>query len=130
MINWRHIIEPSRVKLTEADSPRLIGCEHCGTEGCGRPLDPDDGTCVCRYQGYDGNSPINCEDACPYCEGTGGELIATEPVELEDLEADRCTDCGADLPLRFPCNERTCPQRGREPLDPMRGVEFPFAENH
>jgi hypothetical protein len=87
MICWRNIIQPSRLTLTEADSPRLVLCEACGSEGCGRSLDPDDGTCACRYRGYEGNSPTNCEHACPYCEGTGGELIATEPVELEDLEA-------------------------------------------
>lgn len=85
MISWHNIIEPTRLRVTEADSPRLVLCEACGSEGCGRSLDPDDGTCDCRYHGYDGNSPTNCEDACPYCEGTGGALIATEPVELDDL---------------------------------------------
>lgn len=72
--------------LTEADSPRIVLCGACGSEGCARSLDPDDGTCDCRYRGYDGNYPINCPDACRCCEGTGGELIATEPVELEDLD--------------------------------------------
>jgi hypothetical protein len=86
MISWHNIIQPSRLTLTEADSPRLVLCEACGSEGCGRSLDPDDGTCACRYRGYDGNSPRECEHACPYCEGTGGELIATEPVTLDDID--------------------------------------------
>src|SRR5258706_14469585 len=55
---------------------RIVACEACGTEG--RVLvtvpgqwDPED------------------RGPCPYCEGTGGEIITTQPIEMEDLDEGR-----------------------------------------
>lgn len=50
---------------------RIVLCEACGSEGrilCsdGGPFDTDGGP-------------------CPWCEGTGGEVIETLPVELSDI---------------------------------------------
>lgn len=52
---------------------RIVPCEACGTEGC-------------RYFGHP-NAPDHeyCEP-CPYCEGTGGEIVTVEPVGLIDLD--------------------------------------------
>lgn len=72
------------MNVTEEDSPRLVLCPACESEGCSRLLDSEDGFCPCNYYGR--GPRHNCEHACPCCEGTGGELIATEPVTLEDLE--------------------------------------------
>jgi len=50
---------------------RIVLCEACGSEGrilsCdGGPYDTDGGP-------------------CPYCEGTGGELIKVQPITEEDF---------------------------------------------
>jgi len=52
---------------------RIVPCEACGSEG--RVLvtmpgewDPED------------------RGPCPYCDGTGGEIITTQPIEMEDLD--------------------------------------------
>lgn len=64
-----------------ASEARIMPCERCGSEGrlySGRANDPnphDDGP-------------------CPVCEGTGGEIIETEPVTLDDL----CCSDGVALP--------------------------------
>ncbi len=51
-----------------------VPCAHCGSEGK---------LYTSRYGGNDPDVwPIG---DCPVCEGTGGELIEAEPVELEDL---------------------------------------------
>ena len=54
---------------------RIVACEACGTEG--RVLvtvpgqwDPED------------------RGPCPYCDGTGGEIIETQPIEMADLDAE------------------------------------------
>jgi hypothetical protein len=52
------------------DSPRIIGCETCDTEGR-----------ILRGAGPDPKD----YGPCPVCDGTGGEIIRTEPVTLEDL---------------------------------------------
>jgi len=69
---WLH--EKSR--HLEAIDLRIVACEACGTEG--RVLvtvpgqwDPED------------------HGPCPYCEGTGGEIITTQPIEMEDLDEGR-----------------------------------------
>lgn len=49
---------------------RIVLCDACGSEGLLYHGDPDDGW---------------IED-CPYCEGTGGEIISTEPIDEDDLE--------------------------------------------
>jgi hypothetical protein len=74
-------VTPSRLTLTEADSPRLVLCEACGSEG----------RIYTRTIGYEpgcghAHSWGERDDGeCPYCEGTGGALIATESITLEDL---------------------------------------------
>lgn len=70
------------MKATPMDSPRIVLCEHCGSEGriyandtkpwADEPSERDDGP-------------------CPACEGTGGEIIETEPVMMEELD-DICGD--------------------------------------
>lgn len=63
--------------LAADQSPRLVPCEGCGSEGrlirtkSGHPNDPDE---------------ID-EGECPVCGGAGNELIATSAVTLDDLEA-------------------------------------------
>lgn len=54
------------------DQPTLQLCETCGSEGRlyrGHPNDPD---------------PVD-DGACPVCGGTGGELIATQPVSEPEI---------------------------------------------
>lgn len=53
------------------NSPRVVLCEACGSEGriyCG------------QYEDERDTGP------CPWCEGTGGELIETQPITLADLD--------------------------------------------
>ena len=62
------------------NSPRIICCSVCNGEGRIYVLDhfwdPNTG-------GGWGDRDIG---PCDACEGMGGEIIETEPVELEDLE--------------------------------------------
>ena len=56
------------------NDPRIIPCTHCGSEG--------------RILGsrHGGNDPDTIDHGpCPACEGTGGEIIETEMIEMEDL---------------------------------------------
>jgi hypothetical protein len=55
---------------TLADDVRIVPCEACGSEGR-----------IYRGQYEDER---DC-GPCPYCEGTGGEIITVQPIELEDL---------------------------------------------
>lgn len=92
---------------------RIVLCQACGSEGR---------VYVTGYDHGSWNEPPHWYERdtgpCPYCEGTGGEIIETEPIEMEDLEIysppigepTNCVDCGAMIPLRFPCTESTCPQ--------------------
>jgi hypothetical protein len=57
-------------------SPRIVLCEACGSEGR-------------IYRGWY-EDERDC-GPCPYCDGTGGEVIETQPIDLEDLDA----MCGA-----------------------------------
>ncbi|MER9217909.1 hypothetical protein NKI48_03090 [Mesorhizobium sp. M0644] len=50
---------------------RIVGCEACGTEG----------------RIYHGECDDGYSEPCPYCEGTGGEIIPVEPVTIDDLLA-------------------------------------------
>lgn len=56
---------------------RVVICSHCGSEG--RLLwwsgDMD------RY-----GNPIERNEPCPTCQETGGEIIVTQLIELEDME--------------------------------------------
>jgi hypothetical protein len=63
---------------------RIVPCEACGTEGCNRLLSGDGDCCICRYQGA---RPEGCPEGCISCDGTGGALIATEPVDLDDIQS-------------------------------------------
>jgi hypothetical protein len=70
--------------------PRIVPCEACGSEG----------------RVYRGQDERDC-GPCPACDGTGGEIVETEPVTLDDL---RCPNCGASTsPMLFPCFEQGCP---------------------
>lgn len=55
-----------------AENERIVPCEACGTEGRIAVGDPDTG----HYK------------PCEYCDGTGGEVIETQPVEL--VQCDNC----------------------------------------
>ena len=61
-------------------SPRIVPCLDCGTEG--RIYIAD------YFYDRDGLQQGERDDGpCPSCEGTGGELIETDPITLEDLDA-------------------------------------------
>jgi hypothetical protein len=59
------------------NSPRIVCCSCCDGEG--------------RIQHYTGGldwgdgSPRGYTEPCPYCDGTGGEIIETEIVTLDDI---------------------------------------------
>jgi hypothetical protein len=59
---------------------RIVGCEACGTEGR---------IYVTDWSPGDWNEPGHWGERdtgpCPYCEGTGGEIIEVEPIEMDDL---------------------------------------------
>lgn len=59
---------------------RVVLCEACGSEGC---LNERWEGCGCHHYTY---PPQDCDNRCPWCEGTGGALIETEPVDMEDLD--------------------------------------------
>lgn len=76
--------------------PRIVPCEHCGTEG--RIYERAD-----FYDRQYGWQPGERDlGPCEACEGTGGEIVETEPITLEDLtmseahwfEAYRACPCG------------------------------------
>lgn len=57
---------------------RVVGCEACGTEGR-----------IYRSAGHDRTTGAPQEDdcgPCPYCEGTGGEMVPVFPIDLTDLD--------------------------------------------
>ena len=59
----------------EALDHRIVACEACGTEGR-------------RYYSVAGQwDPVD-GGPCPYCEGTGGEIITTQPIEMADLDSE------------------------------------------
>lgn len=59
---------------------RIVPCEACGTEG--RIYERHQG--YCRHTGYyEGEVDTG---PCPYCEGTGGEIIEVQMVEMDELE--------------------------------------------
>lgn len=51
---------------------RIIPCEACQSEGR-----------IYRGQFEDER---DCGE-CPYCDGTGGEIITVQPIEMDDLDA-------------------------------------------
>ena len=58
---------------------RIVVCEACGGEGRRYVISGCE-----RETGY----PLEHDcGPCPYCEGTGGEIIEVEPIEMEDLDA-------------------------------------------
>jgi hypothetical protein len=59
----------------EALDHRIVACEACGTEG--RVL----ATMLGQWDPED-------HGPCPYCEGTGGEIITTQPIEMADLDTE------------------------------------------
>jgi hypothetical protein len=62
-------------RLGPFSTERIVPCEACGSEGR-----------ILRGQYEDER---DC-GPCPHCEGTGGEIIETQPIELADYE---CQDC-------------------------------------
>ena len=50
---------------------RIVRCEACGSEG--------------RIYHGDGSHRLDWVEPCPYCQGTGGEMIEVEPITLDDL---------------------------------------------
>jgi hypothetical protein len=51
---------------------RIVPCDACGTEG------------RIYRQGRHCWDEIDYGQ-CPYCEGTGGEIIEVQPIDMEDL---------------------------------------------
>lgn len=94
----------AKLRKSKMENPRIIPCTRCGSEGrlySGHPNDPN---------------PVD-DGECPACEGTGGEVIETEPVTLDDLCKDGCQyakdvampehSCGGE------CQYRMAASRGR-----------------
>jgi hypothetical protein len=70
----------AKTQVVLIEDHRTVPCEACGTEG---RIYVADWT-------YDRNAGGMVPDQrdtgpCPWCEGTGGEIILTQPIELEDL---------------------------------------------
>jgi hypothetical protein len=57
---------------------RIVLCEACGSEGR---------FYVDTFMRDRNGEAIMADELCPYCEGTGGEIITVQPIELEDLDA-------------------------------------------
>jgi hypothetical protein len=64
---------------------RIVLCEACGSEG-----HLYEWTSALDTWGQ----PLQDISKCPWCEGTGGEIIETQPIELEDLD-----EMSGSLPL-------------------------------
>jgi DnaJ-class molecular chaperone len=76
---------------------RIVWCEACSSEG--------------RILTSNGGPDDTDHGPCPHCEGTGSEVIETQPIEMEDLSLmASCPDCGQSLPLLYPCLQQECPQ--------------------
>ena len=59
--------------MVSMNDPRIVPCEHCGTEGR-------------IYRGHANDPhPRDC-GPCPACEGTGREIIETDSIGMEDIE--------------------------------------------
>ena len=58
----------------EALDHRIVACEACGTEG--------------RIYHGNGDKPWDYVEECPYCDGTGGEIVTTQPIEMADLDSE------------------------------------------
>lgn len=59
---------------------RIVGCEACGTEGRIYVTEHCWDHHTGPYWGERDTGP------CPWCDGTGGEIIETRPIAMEDLE--------------------------------------------
>jgi hypothetical protein len=56
---------------------RIVPCENCGTEG----------RLTWQTGGMDDyGNPLEDSAPCPCCDETGGEIIAVQPIEIEDLD--------------------------------------------
>lgn len=58
------------------NDPRIVPCQCCGSEG--RIYD--------KYYTWQDGWIDRDIGPCEACEGTGGEIIETEPITMEDLE--------------------------------------------
>lgn len=56
---------------------RVVACEACGTEGR---------IYVTDYDSENGCWGERDDGPCPYCDGTGGEIIETQTIEMKDLD--------------------------------------------
>jgi hypothetical protein len=57
-------------------NPIIVPCEACGTEGR-----------IEHFTHYDCNgNECGWSEPCPYCQGTGGEEVEGQLIELEDAE--------------------------------------------
>lgn len=67
-----------RLPARSSRNERIVSCEACGSEGryC------IDTGIVDRHTG----APLYDYEDCPWCEGTGGEIIETQPITQEDLD--------------------------------------------
>jgi hypothetical protein len=59
------------IQIPDDTDWRVVLCESCGSEGR-------------TYRSSGGPDEIDY-GPCPYCEGTGGEMIRVEPIEIDDL---------------------------------------------
>jgi hypothetical protein len=74
--NGQMMVGYGRTEAEAIADLRIVACEACGTEG--RVL-----VTVAGQWDPENRGP------CPYCDGTGGEIIITQPIEMEDLDEGR-----------------------------------------
>lgn len=53
---------------------RIVLCEACGSEG------------RIYFDVSDRDGPMEASEPCPWCDGTGGELVEVLPITMEDLD--------------------------------------------
>jgi len=66
---WPLAAKAAAVGMNAPEDFRIVCCEACGSEG----------------RIYYGECDDGFSEPCPYCEGTGGEIIPVEPITLDDL---------------------------------------------
>jgi hypothetical protein len=59
----------------------IVECTACGGEG---RIIINHGVGYDRHTGYFPDERDH--GPCPYCDGTGGEIITTQPIEIDDLD--------------------------------------------
>ena len=94
----------------QAADALIVLCEHCGSEGR-------------LYTGQYDDERDNGE--CPVCEGTGSEVVETEPISEDDLNggADRsCLECKGSGKQEYVVLSSDAPRREFRDCQTCRGI--------